>query len=879
MTTVQHLTNKEGDGSHTHSRYRALLWKCLTILLLAGVPGLADSILSVSIDTSGISGTVGQLAVEFVSGGGPHSNIASITDFKTDGTLHSPTFTGTVTGTLPGTVKLQTDSVTSVFNEYLNGFTFGTTESFTLELTSNAPGDDSSPDELSLFLLAADGQTSLITTSDPTSANSLLVVDIDGSGGGASQVFSVLSPGGIRATVTPADSTVPEPSTFTVCALVLACSFLLWFRNRHWKAAGGSVIALMIISAAPLSADELVDQQTGADLALARYGLTGKNVLVAILDRGIQFQHPDFRNPNGTTRIKWMLDMSGQNDCDASNPAPIEYTEGQINSALTGSTSIPERDAVGHGTLTAGIAAGNGRAAANGKYKGIAPNADLLIVKMTSDGVPPYSINGVNYPGEQSFTACHTQALAWVAQKARQLGEPMVALINSGTQLWGPTDGTSVVSRAIDALFQNVPGRLYVEASGDEGGLPTHAAGTYAPGVRTTIDFTKAGASDEQLGLWYSGDQPANVSIVLAKGTVVGPVGPNASGSSRDGKIQIVQYQLGQESYPVTSSSGDHFVWIDILNHSGAGQIWIDSVGSTKGKFDIYGDFDAKLQFSDHLVSGRITDYASTRSAINTGAYVSRNSWIDIDNDPQSIPSDIPEALWANSSGGPTRDGRLALDLTTPGENLFAAIGTTSYWSTFRGNLVQDGAGFYSRQGATSGASPITVGAVALMLQMKPDLDSEQVRTILHETATSDSFTGTVPNADWGYGKINIKAALDRVCADYPATDVTSQVRVTRSGIRRNPLTGHFAQMLAVTNAGSAIRGPISLSVDGLRPGVKLSNQAGNTACLTPLSPYLVLENGASLSSGETVNVVVEFENPANQNLAFTTRLVSGLVR
>jgi minor extracellular serine protease Vpr len=141
--------------------------------------------------------------------------------------------------------------------------------------------------------------------------------------------------------------------------------------------------------------DTAVNQATQNDKAFAKYGLTGKGVIVAILDRGIDYTHPDFINANGTTRIKMMWDMSNANPslpiCDPGQPAPIVYTQAQINNALQTHTPLNERDAVGHGTVGAGLAAGNGRAALPGssQWAGLAPNADLLIVKMTSEGDPP----------------------------------------------------------------------------------------------------------------------------------------------------------------------------------------------------------------------------------------------------------------------------------------------------------------------------------------------------------------------------------------------------------------------------------------------------------------------------------------------------------
>ena len=133
------------------------------------------------------------------------------------------------------------------------------------------------------------------------------------------------------------------------------------------------------------NADQLVYQATGADVAFTKYGLTGKGVVIAIIDRGIQWQNQDFIKPDGTTRIKYMLDMSGQQGCKAGNPSPIEYTEAQINAALAGGPTVPERDALGHGTVSMGMAAGNGRSFAAGKYTGLAPEADLIVLRAVAD--------------------------------------------------------------------------------------------------------------------------------------------------------------------------------------------------------------------------------------------------------------------------------------------------------------------------------------------------------------------------------------------------------------------------------------------------------------------------------------------------------------
>lgn len=234
--------------------------------------------------------------------------------------------------------------------------------------------------------------------------------------------------------------------------------------------------------------------------------MSGKGVTVAVLDRGIDWEHPDFIKADGTTRIRWMLDMSGFNLCNAANPSPVEYSEAEINSALAGGPALPLRDAVGHGTATAGTAAGNGRALPDRRYRGIAPEADLVIVKLTSEGAPAHD----GEPAEAFFQGCIDEALDWLATKLDLLGQPAVAIINSGTQ-WGPMDGTSAVSRKIDQVFgDSTPGRVMVIPSGDEGSLENHAGGDYDNLAETLVGISKASTQFAVMSAWYT--LPAEVT-------------------------------------------------------------------------------------------------------------------------------------------------------------------------------------------------------------------------------------------------------------------------------------------------------------------------------------------------------------------------------
>ncbi len=500
--------------------------------------------------------------------------------------------------------------------------------------------------------------------------------------------------------------------------------------------------------------------ETGANAAEAKYGATGAGATVVIMDRGIDWDHPDFIKPDGTTRIKWLYDMSPE------HPAPVEYSEAQINAALSGGPPINSRDAVGHGTVTAGLAAGNGAAVAGSDFRGMAPGADLIIIKVTSEGAPAHD----DQPSEAAFNASYIAALTWLDAKLNTLGQPAVAIFNSGTQ-WGPIDGTSAVSRKIDEVFgSDRPGRVYVAASGDEGAAANHARAAFDDAADAVVELTKIRPELAFMQMWYPGNAPAEITVEFDDGTVLGPLGPDEFLAEQG--VRVFHYaphaNLGEF---LNTSNGDHFVYVDVVGHETSGRVRIRGLSPEPGVIDLYTSIDGTLTspmpFRDHLTPGRLSDFASTHSAIVVGAHVLQTHYADVDGIPREIVDEgAPGELWPGSSGGPTRDGRdFGVDVTAPGHNAFAAFAQESYWSTFRFNLADGGDGWYGRGGATSGSAPLVVGAIALLLEAAPDLTADQIRDLLHTTAIADAETGETPNLQWGYGKLDVLHALDELVA------------------------------------------------------------------------------------------------------------------
>jgi hypothetical protein len=163
----------------------------------------------VTINTSVLKGDSSTLAFDFIAGGA-FSNTVTISDFSTNGTLgvNGPN-SGSVAGALPGTVTL---SDSSFFNEYLQRITLGSTITFQLDATTKAPTGGALPDTFSFFFLNPTASASLLTTTDPTGADSLFSLQIDGSPAGILGNYSAQP--AVSPTIVPVTSSVPEPDTF-----------------------------------------------------------------------------------------------------------------------------------------------------------------------------------------------------------------------------------------------------------------------------------------------------------------------------------------------------------------------------------------------------------------------------------------------------------------------------------------------------------------------------------------------------------------------------------------------------------------------------------------------------------------------------------------
>ena len=463
----------------------------------------------------------------------------------------------------------------------------------------------------------------------------------------------------------------------------------------------------------------------------ARYDLYGDGVLVALLDSGVDYAHPDFRNEDGTTRILALWDQTIPGRPPEGYRIGTEYTQQEINEALAADTEsaryalVPSRDVSGHGTRVLGIAAGNGRAS-GGRYRGIASRSPILAVKL-------------GMPREEGFprTTELMQGLDYCIRKALELRLPVAVNISIGNT-YGAHDGTSLLETYI-ADIANVWKSVICIGTGNEGYAAGHAAGILQERTTETVELAVGEYETAfSIQIWKSYLDEVDITLISPGGRRAGPI-QKLLGAQRfvleETEILLYYgepspYSQSQEIYLELLPRGDYVdtgIWTLELAageiRDGHYHIWLPSSAALNGG----------TRFLRASADTTLTIPSTARRIAAIGAYDSRT------------------LTYADFSGrGGTCDLREKPVLVAPGVRI----------------LTTAPGGTYAEVTGTSFATPFATGAAALLLQWgivdgnDPYLYGEKAIAFLKKGTRPLPVYAEYPNPEVGWGTLCVLGSI-----------------------------------------------------------------------------------------------------------------------
>lgn len=471
-----------------------------------------------------------------------------------------------------------------------------------------------------------------------------------------------------------------------------------------------------------------------------RFGLYGQGTLVGVIDSGIDYSLPDFRNSDGSTRIRYLWDQSAPGELPG-----VEYSAEQINEALRAETPearrelVPSVDVSGHGTAVAGIAAGNGRGSlakgdagrqTYGTYAGVAPESELIVVKLGN-------------PRQEGFPRTTELMLGvdYAVRKAIELGMPMAVNISFGNS-YGAHNGQSLLERYLNSVAGL--GRICIcVGAGNEGKGAGHTGGVLRSGEEQKIELA---VQERETGLnvqvWKAYTDTMQISLINPSGVRVGPfqeiLGPQRF---TVGQTEILLYYGKPSPYSTRQE-----IFIDFLPREsyvapGIWQIVLNAGEVVSGRYDLWlpgtGALNSGTGFTYPNPEVTITIPSTASRVITVGAYDARTfTYADFSGRGPMMEPDFWELVKP--------------DIAAPGVKV---------------TTVAAGGGYAEFTG-TSFATPFVTGSAALLEEWgivkgnDPFLYGEKVKAYLRRGAKPLPGFTEYPNPQVGYGSICVENSL-----------------------------------------------------------------------------------------------------------------------
>jgi len=503
---------------------------------------------------------------------------------------------------------------------------------------------------------------------------------------------------------------------------------------------------------------------------------TGKGVIIAVIDTGIDVYHPDFRDASGKSRILAYFDPFDESNKKSGgkvgSPSPIPgvpgtlYTQEQITAAIAAKTGVNSVDTYGHGTAVASVAGGNGLGAgANAAmFKGVAPDVQFIAIKKD------------NGKTEYKFPIL----AKWIQDYAKSKNMPVVINYSAGSNK-GPHDGSTDNEKQLDLLVgPGIKGSAITVSAGNERLDLHHAGGRFTgankagsiinPTLIRAISFPgEAGGTTMMQGYFRSEDD----WTLAIKGTAA-PFDKGFIHVGENNKEVVAAFPNG-----ITDEQKSAFFKVATRKNLPNGDTEL-TLHLPEGTYEIFcygndstiksGKYSLYLPSTDEssFYTGAVQQYmvispATAKNVIAVGAYNMTEAWTNASGEKIDANLEVGE-IADFSCPGFRRDGVIKPDMTAPGCWLLsaAAAGSGMKAGAVTSEIRSIGPNnLYLAWKGTSASAPYLAGVIALMFEKNPNLDTDQIKDILKRSALTDSFTGGVPNPTWGWGKVDVRKALE----------------------------------------------------------------------------------------------------------------------
>jgi subtilisin family serine protease/outer membrane protein OmpA-like peptidoglycan-associated protein len=472
---------------------------------------------------------------------------------------------------------------------------------------------------------------------------------------------------------------------------------------------------------------------------------TGRGCIVAALDFGLDFTHPNFLNSDGTTRVTTFWNQVAPYD-----PAhPNRYGYGrvfspdEINRALRASDpyqalgyhpAISDTGHGSHGTHTLDIAAGNGRAP--GSTPGVAPDADLLFVHLSTPSPGP--------TGDLGDSVRMLEALDFVHRTAQD--RPWVVNLSVGRTA-GSHDGTSPFEQGMHEILRLGSGRAIVQSAGNYRAADLAVEGWLRDGESRDLEWIidPRDTTPNEIDAWYSGNDRFLVALQPSEGGrfVEVRLGEVADISHNGGLVGRIYHRKNDPN------NRDNHIEVFLYPNAAPGVWTLRLIGEyvINGRFHAWIERSLARPGAQSRFDRKITTQSYTLGTIATSPLVITVGAYDAHADG--------EPLAPFSSCGPTRDDRHEKpELLAPGVSVLAAR------SIPRGAARQEGL-LVARSG-TSMATPHVAGCVATMFEAagRP-VSIQEIRNCLKQSAEPVTDGENTDCCAWG--RLNIAEAIKRI--------------------------------------------------------------------------------------------------------------------